>query len=185
VSGLETEEIIAERVESEPGMFIGSLVFIVVSLAMTLGLVWVTIELWDSEIGTGRYFPIPFIILGSAFTLIFGINAWDRHIDRRVNRLVLEMDRVRLMRDERVQRTIEFGQGVAVDVVTKDGELVGSRSDVIGYVFWTRWREIRVLVPRGWREEDVKRMWPLVVSAAGKHEMRRGMDIEKLMIEEG
>jgi hypothetical protein len=177
VKGLERHEwvdkvpssVVANKVVPTSGMFIYADAFLVMFLALTILGVWQLITSWDSGNPEKRYYPVPFIILGSAFVIITAIAARNARIEKRSDRAITEMDRVSLMKDDRLLRTIEFGKRVSVTLVSKEN----SPTDVIGYVFGRGLKEIRIDVARGYAQDDVTRMWPLVKAAIDKHGMQQ------------
>ncbi len=161
--------VVANKVKPGSGMFTYADGFLVMFLALTILGVWLLITSWDSGNPEKRYYPVFFIILGSAFVIITAIAARNARVEKRSDRAIMEMDRVSMMKDDRVLQKIEFGKGVSVALVSKENSL----TDVMGYVFGRGVKEIRIDVARGYLQDDVTRMLPLVKAAIDKHEMQQ------------
>ena len=93
--------------------------------------------------------------------------------------LLLEEDRLRKMKGEKVLMEIPFAGGTTVEVFYKDE---GKVDQVRGYSFKERWWwEVTQVTDSFYSPEDVARMWPVVEAAVRKHGMQMGENIRKLI----
>jgi len=141
-------------------------------------LIWLTRPVWDTPYRPWLVFfvgGISIVVISAALILREHQLAW------KANRAVLRVDGVRLFEDERLLRGIWFDEDTLVDTFS-DGPSEGSVDGVLGYYFRHGLRVVEIdSVFRGYSQEDVARMLPVVMAAVEKHGMKKGENLDRLM----
>jgi hypothetical protein len=126
----------------------------------------------------GRYVDLVTIIIGTFLLVLLVpfVTVIMRVLAYQVfgTRVVLSVDDLRVMRDDRILVTIQFDDKIGLNIRTH-GESTSESYE--GYNFIKGWK----IVTFATSEEDRERLWPLVEAAAWKHRMLLGPVINDLI----
>jgi hypothetical protein len=94
-------------------------------------------------------------------------------------------DRISLKRGDRVLRELKFERDVVVEVISTNRSREKLEDAVMGYGFVKGMKILRCSVERGYPQDAIREMWPMIMTAAWEHKMLLGWKLRELLIEKG